>query len=302
MNNTVENIAVVTGATGFIGSNLTKRLLDDGWEVHLIVRPGSGLEQIQGISNKVNFHKYDGSVDCLADTFKSVKPTVVFHLASLFIAQHETKDIEPLIKSNLLFPTQLIEAMTLNDVFNLINTGTSWQHFEDNTYSPVCLYAATKQSFEAILQFYIETTNLKTITLKLFDTYGPDDPRPKLIPLLGKLAKGQHSIAMSPGEQLIDILYIDDVIDAYMIAAGRLLANEAEKSESYALSSAEPVNLKELVAIYSQVVNKELPIDWGSRSYRSREVMIPWSKGKPLPGWKPKVGLKEGIKKVIKKC
>ena len=60
----------------------------------------------------------------------------------------------------------------------LVNTGTSWQHYENKDYSPVNLYAATKQSFEAILQYYVEVASLKAITLKLFETYGLDDPRP----------------------------------------------------------------------------------------------------------------------------
>ena len=135
-------------------------------------------------------------------------PEIVFHLASLFLAQHTLEDIERLVQSNLLFGVQIAEAITLQGVTKLINTGTSWQHYENEDYNPVCLYAATKQAFEDMLKFYVEASKLKVITLKLFDTYGPDDSRPKLFTLLRKVAQEQTELAMSPGEQLIDLVYM----------------------------------------------------------------------------------------------
>lgn len=155
---------------------------------------------------------------------------------------------------------------------------------------------ATKQAFEDVLKFYVEASKLKVITLKLFDTYGQDDPRPKLFTLLRKVAEEQAELAISPGEQLIDLVYIDDVVDAYFLDAKRLMDNKVSNMEEYAISSGNPISLKELVAVYSRTIGKPLPIEWGGRAYRSREVMVPWNKGKKLPGWKTKIGLIEGIK------
>ncbi len=101
---------------------------------------------------------------------------------------------------------------------------------------------------------------------------------------------------MSPGEQLIDIVYIDDAVDAFIIAAERLLNDKVEHYEDYAVSSGSPIKLRDLVKIYEEVIGRELPIEWGGRPYREREVMVPWNKGKRLDGWKAKVHLKDGIK------
>ena len=292
--------ALITGATGFVGSRLAQRLVRQDWEVHVIVRPASKLEQLDGIRDRIKIYEHDGSTEHLENIVAAAKPEIVFHLASLFLAQHHAKDIVPLIHSNLQFGTQLVEAMVKNGVYRLVNTGTSWQHYENQDYSPVCLYAATKQAFEALLQFYLETTPLKVVTLKLFDTYGPNDPRPKLFRLLKATAEQQEPLAMSPGEQLIDLVYIDDVVEAYLVAAERLQAGLVYAHESYAVSSGQPISLKELVRLYEQVIGKELPIQWGGRPYRPREVMVPWNKGDKLPGWEPKVGLIEGIKRMEK--
>jgi nucleoside-diphosphate-sugar epimerase len=146
-----KRIALITGGTGYVGSSLAKRLISNRWEVHIIVRAGSSLASLSSVEKQVHLHEHDGSTDGLVSIMETVKPNVVFHLASLFLAQHTHKDVVPLIQSNITFATQLVEAMVQNNVKNLVNTGTSWQHFENKRYSPVCLYAATKQAFEAVL-------------------------------------------------------------------------------------------------------------------------------------------------------
>ncbi|MCL0069470.1 hypothetical protein M1N85_02030 [Dehalococcoidia bacterium] len=84
-----------------------------------------------------------------------------------------------------------------------------------------------------------------------------------------------------------------------MIAAERLQAGLVYAHESYAVSSGQPISLKELVRTYEQVIGKEVPIQWGGRPYRPREVMVPWNKGDKLPGWEPRVALSEGISRVV---
>jgi nucleoside-diphosphate-sugar epimerase len=105
---------------------------------------------------------------------------------------------------------------------------------------------------------------------------------------------------MSPGEQLIDLVYIDDVIEGYLLAAKRLADDKVLDMEEYAISSGKPIYLKELVAVYGRIVKKTMPINWGGRPYRFREVMMPWDKGQKLTGWEPEIELIEGIKRMEK--
>lgn len=291
--------ALLTGATGFIGGHLTRALLREGWELHLIVLPDQGLGTIDDLQESVRVYPHDGTTGQLLELVAAIKPDVVFHLASLFLAQHTPADIEPLIRSNVLFATQLAEAMTAAGCRLLVNTGTSWEHYGNSAYEPVNLYAASKQAFEVMLAYYLETSPLTVITLKLFDTYGPDDPRPKLFTLLNKVTAAGEPLAMSPGEQLIDLVYIDDIVRAFLMAADRLLAGKAAGHERYAVSSGSPLHLRDLIELYGRVVGKVLPIKWGGRPYRPREVMVPWNSGSSLPGWQPKVGLEEGIKRMM---
>lgn len=293
-------IALITGGTGYVGFCLAKRLISEHWEVHLIVRAESDLAALASFADQMILHIHDGSTDSMIHILNTVKPNVVFHLASLFLAQHAPKDVIPLIQSNIAFATQLVEAMAQNNVQNLINTGTSWQHYENKNYSPVCLYAATKQAFEALLQYYVEAKSIKAITLELFDTFGPHDPRPKLVHLLRRISQSGDTLAMSPGEQMVDIVYIDDVIDAYLLAAERLINSKGGMHERYAVSSGNPMSLKELVARFEMATGEKPPIQWGGRPYRDREVMFTWDRGNKLPGWNAKVSFEEGLRLIDK--
>jgi nucleoside-diphosphate-sugar epimerase len=104
---------------------------------------------------------------------------------------------------------------------------------------------------------------------------------------------------MSPGEQLIDIVYIDDVVDAFVAGAERLLAGLEAPMEEFGVSSGNPLPLRELAATFSRVSGLPLDIEWGGRPYRPREVMQPWTRYRALPGWQPRVGLEEGLARLL---
>ena len=287
---------LVTGSTGFIGGHLVRRLLNDRHEIHALTRP----ETDQNPLESTIVHTHLGSTQNMIEIMEAAKPDAVIHLASLFIGEHKSADVEALINSNVVLSTQLAEAMSVNEVRLLINVGTSWQHYADADYNPVNLYAATKQAFRSVLSFYLETSDLRVINLEVFDTFGPNDQREKLFNLLNRLRVTGETISMSPGNQFLDPIYIDDVCDAFLVALKRLQSGQVKRSETYSVRSDDPIQLKELVKIYEKVSNIKLNVEWGGRPYRAREVMHPWSGGVTLPGWSPKISIEEGVKKLLK--
>ena len=193
---------LVTGATGFIGQNLVKVLLDKNYEVHCIVRVDSNTSNI---SQNITIFKYDQNIGGLIEYFNEQKFDGLIHLASLFLATHTKDDISNLISSNIKFGTELLEACKVSDVKWFINTGTFWQNYENEDYNPVNLYAATKEAFENIAKYYIETSNLIFTTIKLNDTFGANDTRNKVFNIWNKIPKSGEILDMSAGEQIIDI-------------------------------------------------------------------------------------------------
>jgi len=294
--------ALVTGATGFVGKHLVRRLVRDGWQVSVLARTTSSIDTVSDIAEKVTAFRHDGSTGGMMDMVREAAPDVVFHLASLFLAQHTPEDVEGLVRSNVLFGTQLLEGMGAAGVTRLVNAGTAWQHYENSDYRPVCLYAATKQAFEAMLEYYVDAFSVNAVTLKLYDTYGPEDTRRKLFAVLRENSLLGTPIDMSPGEQIMDVVYIDDIVEAFVTAAGLLMEGRLQGSRRYALSSGAPLRLRDLVETYARVTGRELKVNWGSRPYRHREVMVPWDRGMPLPGWEPRINLESGIRLIEDIC
>lgn len=290
---------LVTGASGFIGQNLIKIFLEKEYEIHVVVRPNSDT---LSIDKRASVFIYSGKTDELISYCKAEKFDGIMHLASLFLASHTNNDIENLISSNIMFGTQLLEAAVQSKIKWFLNTGTFWQNYEDEVYNPVNLYAATKEAFENIAEFYIQTSDIIFTTVKLSDTFGPNDTRNKIFNFWGKIANSSEVLDMSAGEQIIDISYIEDVLNAFDIMIVNLNSKEAIRynNKNYVVSNNERMSLKELSKVFEKATGKILNINWGGREYRQREVMKPYSKGEKVPNWEQKFSLEEAIKNVMK--
>lgn len=279
---------LVTGSSGFVGTHLCARLRREHHNVFYLARPHT-ITQTPGVHDSMFFFA-NNNIDLLTQFIRTNKIDGIIHLASLYLQKHEPKDIPNLIQSNVYLGTAVLEAATSAGVKWFINTGTIWQNYHvpdgSDAYCPVNLYAATKQAFMDVAKFYSETTDIRICTLKLCDTYGPNDTRRKLYALFEENARTGEQLKMSAGEQKLDILHIDDVVEGFVHLADMLHNNEPMDCE-YVLTSGCQLTLRELAAKYEQDHNVQLNIEWGTRPYRLREVMIPY-KGNVLPGWRPK--------------
>jgi nucleoside-diphosphate-sugar epimerase len=240
-------------------------------------------------------HIDPGTADELARIVESIRPSVCFHLASHFVAQHQSSDVSLLLESNLAFPLRLSDALAAVGEITMVNVGTAWQHRESRSYSPVNLYAATKQAFKDILVYYSESDQMRVVDLKLFDTFGPGDCRPKLFNLLLSAARQGTVLELSPGHQLIDLVHVSDVVSA-LVTAHQAAGDEIRH---FGVSSGQPVSLRRLVEIFEQETELPIRAEWGVRPYRPAEMFEPWDAGPPPPGWKARIDLASGIREAF---
>jgi nucleoside-diphosphate-sugar epimerase len=289
---------LISGASGFIGENLCRFLLDKAYNIHCILRQNSNSEYLP---SSIHIYRFDGDITLLSQYLSENNISLVIHLASLVIAEHKQDQVKPLIESNILFGTQLLEAMQIAGVKNFINTGTMWQHIqsESTEYHPSSLYAATKEAFEKIIDFYVEKEDFSALTLTLFDSYGINDRRGKLISLLGKFSEDKITLDMTPGEQEINLVYIDDICKAYLTAIKMFEENRVKEHLRFAVSSDEIVTLKQLIEVFEATTSKKLSIIWGAKTYRKSEVMKCWKKYQRLPGWQAEISLKKGLSELF---
>jgi nucleoside-diphosphate-sugar epimerase len=281
----------ITGISGFIGKNIANKLIDLGYEVGGLTRQ----LHVQKLNSLCRVFNYDSTYDSLEQSIKLFQPNIVINLAAIYVNEHKPADIHKLIESNITFSNYLYEAMSLNGVRNIIQTGTSWEFYQNIDGEPVNLYAATKRCSDVLLRYYISAKNFRAINLKLFDTYGPGDDRKKLFYLLRQASKNSEEVKISPGNQLIDLVYIDDLVDAY-IKAIDLFKKTTLVNSTYGVGTNQRRTLREIIDIYQEATCRKILVKYGAIDYRPREVMIPWTNFEKIPGWAPKVNLLDGIK------
>lgn len=287
--------AIVTGATGFIGSNLCEKLLEE-FDVYIIVRKNADYSNIAHIKNNLNIFEYDSDIKNLVATFEEIKPDVVFHLASK-IAEQNMDNIDDIINSNITFGVHILEAMKQTNTKIIVNTGTYWQYLQGDTYSPVNFYASSKEAFQKILTLYVEAYNIRTINLILYDVYSELDNRKKIFTLFNEYADTGEVLNLSKGEQYLDCVYIEDVCEAFVCAYYYLVENSNVVNERFEVATNEQHTLIELVEIFQEETNKNLKVDFGKLPYRDRQIMKPCTPFENLPNWTAKFSIREGFAK-----
>ncbi|EAI4813042.1 NAD(P)-dependent oxidoreductase [Campylobacter lari] len=286
---------LVTGATGFIGTNFILQM-HDRYEIVALVRKNSNIDKIRDYC-KICYYE-DFAV--LKENLQKEQIDGVLHLATLYLKHHRSEDLKDLIDSNILFGVELLEILYLIGFSGwFINIGTFWQFYQNLSNNPLNLYAATKTAFLNIANYYIQIAKYKFVTILLNDTYGPNDWRPKIINLWKKSLETKEVIRMSGGEQIIDMLYIDDVINAFEKCINNFENKKNINNTIYALHSKERITLKQLSNIFEECVQEKLNIIWGVLPYSNRENFIPFEGGEKLPNWEQNISLREGFLKIL---
>jgi nucleoside-diphosphate-sugar epimerase len=286
--------SVVSGGTGFIGRHLVWQLAEMGEAVHVLARPES---QMADLPQTVTMHRI-ADPQALDALLQDLRPETCFHLATRYVHDAASAEIPALVAANLGFAAQFADAAARSGCKAFVNTGTASQLNTRGAYMPASLYAASKQAFEDFLVYFDRRAGLPCASVLLYDTYGPGDTRNKLLTQLIAAARTGAPIDLSPGEQEIDLLHIDDAV-AGLAAAARALHGSAAHPAHYTLSSGQPLTIRALADLIRTNGGDRLQTNWGARPYRDGEVMQTWKGGTPPPGWAPQRKLKDFLREKL---
>lgn len=182
---------LLTGGTGFIGSHLLEELLNLNKKVILLKRSFSNTWRISQFIENKNLIIKDTDKIKLNDIFTQFDIEGIFHLAAFSLRAHKSNSVTEMIKSNIEFPTVLLENSAHSNTKFFVNTGSFFEYDlssspinENSKLKPFNLYGSTKTAFETILKFYSQSYDLNCATLKLFTPYGPKDDEKKITPYL----------------------------------------------------------------------------------------------------------------------
>jgi nucleoside-diphosphate-sugar epimerase len=280
----------MTGATGFLGSNLLKALLDDNHEILVLKRPTSDLSRIEnllsGVKDLINIDL--GSFERI---FQMNKVDVILHCAT----HYGRGDVPPqeLIEANLTLPLSILHAAAQYSVKLFVNTDTILD-------KRVSAYSLSKKQFLEWLQLYSEKLTCATVALEHF--YGPGDDRTKFVThLIQSLLSRVDHLDLTPGRQKRDFIYIDDIVSAFKVIIDASLG-QSKGLHSYEVGTGEAIEISEFVKLVKELTdNQSTKLNFGALSYRENEVMdskVDVSKLRKL-GWAPKIPLREGLESTI---
>ncbi len=277
---------IIIGANGFLGSALVRHFESKGNNVFTVsYRPGD-----------------DGCFqEKLAVLLYSKKPIAVINAGASQNGKDDPAALVELIDSNVLLPS-IIASLILRYVPEacFINFGTSWQIDEKGKYYPFNAYAASKTSAEPFLEHFA-LSGLRVASLRLYDTYGPNDPRNKIVNLIADALNKRTELRMSSGGQIIDLIHINDVLRGVDATLDHLVNMQSGIHEIFAIRSGVPLRILDILMLLKKASGTEAAdyIKLGALPYRDRERFSLFKNTPTPPEWKPRIGLYDGLKELL---
>jgi len=275
----------IIGSNGFLGKNLSVFLKKK--------------------NNVKNFSSYsDLKKKWFATVCKEIKnyaPDIIINCAASQILDDNLKSIEKLIYSNLYSQSGFLNAAkTQKNFIGFITFGSRWEYNQKGDYQPNSFYAATKHASDYLLQ-YFANKQTTIVSLKIFDTYGENDNRKKILNLLLKSYKNQTTLKLSPGKQEIDLVNILDICELVSKICTDIKIKKIRGFKKFTVSSKKPIKLIQLIKILKKNLKKNLNVKIGALGYRKSESMKCLRKTYNYPLWKPRFKLIDDLKKIFDK-
>ncbi len=296
--------ALVTGGAGFIGSHVVDRLIENNVETSILVSGFRSLKHPSIVNENATIIKGDLQGDSLVDATKDVD--VVFHLGGVF-SHYVDKYPELAIDVNIKGTWKLKKACVINGVKRIIYASSSFVYGDTNKISinendptnPKDLLGITKISSEKILQSTYPDKIEYTI-LRLFNVYGtnqyPDALYTSVLSTwIRKALKGDQLEIHDNGTQSLDFTNVEDVADAYILAM-----NEKARNEIFNVGSGTSISMNELAKLVNKITkNEKQPYYNTNHPMFLKNVKADINKIESVLGWKPKIGMEEGLKKTV---
>jgi UDP-glucose 4-epimerase len=297
---------LITGATGFVGANLARRLLRVGHEVHLLVRPHHATWRIEEIRTDVRMHLLDlADAQAVATCISNLKPEWIFHLAA-HGAYSWQADVAQIFQTNLHGTIHLVEACLNAGFESFIHTGTSSEYgFKDHApaecegLEPNSHYAVAKAAATLYCRYTAQARQANITTLRLYSAYGPYEDANRLMPAIIRHGlQGEWPPLASP-DTARDYVYVEDVSEACILAA---MAQPGEFGAVYNVGTGKSTSLREVAAIARRVLGIQADPEWGTMPARAWDTSIWQADSRKIQadlGWCPRHSFEDGFTRMV---
>ena len=268
----MQNI-LITGSSGFIGSNILLNILNKH-NIYITSR--------SKISNKLKELKvihYKNHLD-LNKKLKKIKIDIIIHCGTYYVKNHNVSDINKLTLANIEFGVILLENLKSMGVKKFINFSTVWQNYNGKQDIAYNLYSAFKLSYSKILDYYIgKFSFIRFYNLFISDTYGENDNRSKIINLIKQNIRNKKKIRIVSKKLSINLLNVKDIV-----AAVRIIVDKNVKPGKYNVTNNKNIKIYNLVKKIKKVKKIKNLIKFENNSFKKDRIFY----YKKLPGWQPR--------------
>jgi UDP-N-acetylglucosamine/UDP-N-acetyl-alpha-D-glucosaminouronate 4-epimerase len=299
--------ALVTGGGGFIGHHLVRRLLADGYDVRVLDNFSTGRrERLDGLEVGL----VEGDLRSYERAHTAVRGTdVVFHLGALPSVPRSVQDplttgavnVEGTLNVLLAARDESVHRVIFASSSSIYGASTVLPKSEADQPLPISPYGVSKVAAEHYCRAFTGVYGLETVSLRLFNVFGPgQDPLSQYAAVVPRfitaLASGNRPIVYGDGAQTRDFTYVDDVIEAFMVAAQK----DVPGGEVFNVAAGAETSLLELIAILNDLLGSNLEPDFQpARPGEVRRSRSDASKANAILGWKPQWSLSSALRECI---
>jgi len=296
---------LVTGATGFIGPHLVRRLIAAGARVACLLE--SQAEE-RNLPAGAAGHEADlRGGQAVREIVRAIRPAVVFHLAAVGVTEFGV-DPTTAVEVNVGGTLNLLTALEGTGYRRFLFVGTSHEYGhsqppfrEEQTPAPANVYAASKSAAWLFCQMYQRTRGWPVVGVRPFGAYGPGQRPPAFLPALIRAGLRGQDFDMTGGEQVRDLVYVADVVEGMIRAA----VAPGVEGRTFNLCSGEGVSLAEVARRALALMGGPSRVNLGALPYRAGQI---WrmvgdnAAARQALGWQPTVSLDEGLRRTVAWC
>ncbi len=297
---------VVTGGTGFVGANLVRRLILDGHQTTLLVRPQYASWRIDSIRDRLSIREVDiGDASGVAAALDAIRPHWVFHLAAHGAYSWET-DAAQITQTNVVGTSNLLSAAIASGAESFVNAGSSSEYgrlehapLESEAGQPDTPYGGTTAAATALCVAAAQSHPIRVRTARLYSVFGPfEDPRRFVPSLIVHGLRGSFPPLVGP-QTARDFVYVDDVVDALLLAARD---DSDERGAIYNIGTGVQTTIADAVETARRVMSIPGTPVWGTMPARVWDTDT-WvaepAKSREVLKWSARSSFEEGLRRTM---